>query len=170
MKNILILIFLIFNSGRALAQTHLATHGHDKVNIAGTYSLTLVDNILADGSRVHLYGLKPNGLLMIDTNGYYILQIVGNNRLKFAAGDKSKGTEKENKAAIEGSNSHFGTYTINTDTNTITFFIAYASFPNWEGTQQKRSFSFDGHTLKYTVPSPTTGGSASGEVEWKKLN
>ena len=137
--------------------------------IAGTYSLVLVDNLLANGSRVHLYGDHPHGILIMDDKGNYSLQIVSEGRPKFASKDKSKGTDEENRLAIQGCNAHFGTYSIDTLKHTITFNINYASFPNWEGTKQIRPFEFDGKMFKYTVPAPTTGGSVTGEVVWKRV-
>jgi hypothetical protein len=137
--------------------------------ITGTYILVSVDNLLANGSRVHLYGEHPHGILILDDKGNYNLQIVSEGRPRFVSGDKSKGTDEENRLAIQGSNAHFGTYTINAEKHTITFLIAHASFPNWEGTSQVRPFEFNGSDFKYTVPAPTTGGSVTGEVKWKKV-
>lgn len=137
--------------------------------IAGTYSLILVDNLLVDGSRVHLYGDHPHGILILDTKGNYSLQIVNEGRPKFTSGDKSKGTDEENRLAIQGCNAHFGTYSIDSLKRMITFNIHHASFPNWENTKQVRPFEFDGKLVKYTVPAPTTGGSVKGEVVWKRV-
>ena len=52
----------------------------------------------------------------------------------------------------------------------ITFKIKTASFPNWEGTTQKRSYTFLNNELKYVVTNTTQGGkSVTAEVVWKKL-
>lgn len=136
--------------------------------LVGTWTLVLVDNILPDGSRVHLYGPHPSGLLMFDAGGRYSLQIVSEGRPAFAAKDKSRGTADEYRAAVQGSNAHFGRYAIDPAGRTITFRIEHASFPNWEGTQQARSFMLAGDRLTYAVPAPTTGGGAVGEVEWRR--
>jgi lysophospholipase L1-like esterase len=136
--------------------------------LVGTWTLVLVDNRLPDGGRVHLYGPHPSGLLMFDAGGRYGLQIVSAGRPTFAANDKSRGTADEYRAAVQGSNAHFGTYAIDQAKGTITFRIEHASFPNWEGAEQKRSYSLVGDHLKYTVPAPTTGGGAVGEVEWRR--
>jgi hypothetical protein len=135
--------------------------------LVGTWTLVLVDNVLPDGSRTHLYGEQPRGILMFDAGGRYALQIFSAGRPRFAANDKSKGTPEEYKAAMQGSNAHFGRYTVH-DNGAITFHIEHASFPNWEGTEQKRSFTLTGDELKYLVPTPTTGGNATGEVVWKR--
>lgn len=136
--------------------------------LVGTWTLVRVDNVRPDGSRVHLYGPRPSGLLMFDAGGHYGLQIVSAGRPAFAANDKGRGTADEYQAAVQGSNAHFGTYAVDQVKGTITFRIEHASFPNWEGTEQKRAFTLVGDHLKYTVPAPTTGGGAVGEVEWRR--
>jgi hypothetical protein len=166
MKLKLLLNFCLIAWGSVYAQN--ATQSPMN-NITGTYSLLLVDNLLADGSRVHLYGDHPYGVLILDRRGNYSLQIVSGDRPRFASGDKSKGTDEENKHAVQGSNAHFGTYNIDPDKHTITFYISHASFPNWDGTKQVRPFVFDGRILKYTVPAPTTGGAVTGEVVWEQI-
>jgi hypothetical protein len=138
--------------------------------LVGTWKLAVVDNLLADGSRVHLYGTHPSGLLMFDAEGNYSLQIVSADRPRFAANDKGKGTADEYRSAVQGSNAHFGQYVLNRAEGTITFRIEHASYPNWEGTEQTRSYTLTGDRLKYTVPAPTTGGSAVGDVEWTKAH
>jgi hypothetical protein len=135
-------------------------------DLTGTWTLVLVDNILPDGSRVHLYGEKPEGLLVLDRDGRYSLQIFRAGRSKFAAGDKAKGTPEEYRAAVQGSNAHFGRYRVEGDA--LVFEIDRASYPNWEGTVQKRPFTVTGDELRYTVPAPTTGAGASGEVVWRR--
>ncbi|HEY9046821.1 MAG TPA: lipocalin-like domain-containing protein [Ohtaekwangia sp.] len=149
---------------KASASKDIAAH-----SLTGTWTLVLVDNILSDGSRVELYGPSPQGILVFDQHGNYTLQIFRTGRAKFAANDKAQGTPEEYKAAVQGSNAHFGKYTVNETDGTITFHIEHASYPNWEGTEQKRTFTLINNELKYTVPTPTTGGSATGEVVWKRV-
>jgi Lipocalin-like domain len=154
----------------ALAKSATAEHGAQSMNLAGAWTLVLVDNVQEDGRRIHLYGPEPQGLLMLDADGRYSLQIYRADRARFAASDKGKATPEENRAAVQGTNSHFGRYAIDATERTITFRIEQALFPNWEGTEQKRSFTLDGDRLRYTVPTPTTGGKAvTGEVEWKRV-
>jgi len=149
--------------GRASAQQVLPDQ-----KLIGTWFLVVVDNILPDGSRVHLYGPDPQGMLTFDPQGRYALQIYRAERTKFASGDKSKGTPEENSAAVLGSNAHFGKYSVDATAKTITFRIEHASFPNWDGTEQRRAFSISEDELSYTVPAPTSGGAAIGQVTWKR--
>jgi len=157
----------------ALISLWLAGEGHALADasapLLGTWSVVRVDNILPDGSHVALYGPHPQGLLMFDRDGHYALQLLRADRFKFASNDKSKGTPEEIKAAVEGSNAHFGRYSVDPGKHTITFRIEHASFPNWDGTVQVRPFSLAGDRLTYTVPSPTTDLSATGEVVWRRV-
>ena len=138
-------------------------------NLAGTWALVSVDNIYPDSTRVHPYGENPKGLLVFDEQGRYAIQLFKAVRPKVTSGDKNKCTPEEYAALVQGSNAHFGIYTVDEANGTITFNIQHASFPNWEGTQQKRPFTLMGNVFKYTVPAPTTGGAVTGEVVWRKV-
>jgi hypothetical protein len=137
--------------------------------LVGAWQLLRVDNVYADGRREALYGAHPHGMLMFDAQGRYSLQIFSQERIRFALNDKARGSAQEYQAAVQGSNAHFGEYAIDAATHSIRFRIAQASFPNWEGTEQKRSFTLIGDELKYTVPVPTTGANGTGEVVWQRI-
>lgn len=139
-------------------------------SFTGTWTLISVDNVLPDGTRVQPYGLNPQGILMFDAEGRYSLQIFRAGRARFASNDKSRGTAEEYRATVEGTNSHFGKYSVDDAGHTITFQIEHASFPNWEGTEQKRSFTRTGDELRYTVPVTTTGNGVTGEVRWRRAS
>jgi len=139
--------------------------------LVGTWDLVLVDNVLPDESRTHLYGPNPHGMLIFDSSGHYALQIMSNGRPKFAANDKSKGTAEEYKAAVQGSNCHFGTYTVNAADHSVTLHVEHATFANWEGAALTWPFTIAGDESKFIVPHPTTGGpGVTGEIVWKRLH
>ena len=136
----------------------------------GSWKLVSIDNISADGTRVRPYGENPKGLLMFDASGNYAIQILKAVRAKIVSGDKNKCTPEENAAIVQGTNSHFGTYSVDETNKSITFSIINASFPNWEGTQQVRSYTYNGSALKYVVTHTTQGGEAvTAEVVWKRF-
>ena len=137
-------------------------------SLVGTWRLVSVDNLLPNGTRIQLYGPTPAGLLVFDAGGRYALQIMSADRPGFASKDKSRGTPEEYRLAVQGSNAHFGTYTVDTASGTVTFRIERATFPNWEGNEQKRPFKLAGDRLTYTVPAPTSGSGATGEVVWRR--
>jgi hypothetical protein len=139
-----------------------------KEALVGTWSLLIDDDVQADGSHVPSMGPNPMGTVIFTADGHYSLQIIRANRPKFAANSRLKGTADENKAAIQGMISHFGTYSINEGDKTLTIRIEGSSFPNWDGTQQKRLITSltAGDELAWTTPMPSSGAARS-EVAWK---
>lgn len=78
--------------------------------------------------------------------------------LKFASGDKLKGTSDEYKEASLSTSVHFGRYTIDPAKATITFHIDRSSFPNQDDTAQVRPFEMTGDELSWKV-APRPDGS-----------
>lgn len=170
MKKSFLLVLIVISFAATHAQQNAQTTVNNLRTLAGTWTLLSVDNIYPDGSRVHPYGNTPKGLLVFDQKGNYAIQILKAVRPQVASGDKNKCTPEEYTALVQGSNAHYGKYTVDTTGKTITFIIGGASFPNWEGTQQKRSYVYNGQTLKYVVTQTTQGGvSVIAEVAWKRL-
>jgi hypothetical protein len=148
----------------------VAQDASQKNQLIGTWKLKLADNVLPDGSRVHLYGPDPQGVLMFDAGGHYSVQIMSADRPKFAANDKSKGTAEEYRATVQGSNCHFGRYAVNEHDHTVTFYVEHATFSNWEGTTQILPFHIRGDEYENIVPRPTTGGpGVTGDVVWERV-
>jgi hypothetical protein len=136
--------------------------------LRGTWTLVAADQIRSDGARVRDYGESPKGRLIVDAAGRYSLQIFKSERPRFVGPDKVNGTADEFKAAVMGSSTHFGTVTVDAKEGLLLFAIESASFPNWEGTMQKRKYKLDGRTLSYQVP-PRPDGSIPISV-WRKLD
>lgn len=135
----------------------------------GTWALVLVDKVSPDGSRVHLYGDDPQGLMTLDADGRYTLEILAAGRPRFVSGSKLTGTPEENQHAVQGSNSHFGRYTIDDAGRSITYHIEHAFFPNWEGTDQKCGLTVSGDRLTITQPTTSAGGNSTGEIVWRRV-
>lgn len=125
--------------------------------LAGTWTLTAADRITPAGVREHDYGQAPKGRLIVDAAGRYSLQIFRSERPRFASGDKKRGTPEEYAGAVLGSSTHYGTLAIDEAAHLLTFQIDGASFPNWEGTTQKRAYELKGDTLSYRVPTAPDG-------------
>ena len=70
---------------------------------------------------------------------------------------------------MEGTISYFGTYEVDEAGKTLTYKIEGASFPNWNGTDQKRPdiVSLTSDELKYSNPAPSIGGPTT-ELMWKR--
>jgi hypothetical protein len=136
--------------------------------LAGSWTLVAADVVHADGTRTHDFGTAPKGLLLIDRDGRYLLQIYTSERPRFPNGDRLAGTEAEYRAAVLGSSTHYGTLTVNETAGTLTFKIEAASFPNWEGTTQTRRYELKGDELSYRV-EPRPNGDTPISV-WRRLH
>jgi hypothetical protein len=148
---------VVLSAGAVCAQT--------VKDLAGTWTLVSVVTE-QEGKKTDTFGPQPKGVLMVDANGRYVLTIARADLPKFASNNRMTGTPEENKAIVQGSNTHFGTVAVNAADKTITFKIETATFPNWNGAEQKRAFTLTGDELTYTVPAASGGGTAT--VVWKR--
>ncbi|MHB1056305.1 MAG: lipocalin-like domain-containing protein [Rhodanobacter sp.] len=154
-------------AGLAAAGVALADGVTAGFPLAGTWTLQAADALHPDGSRTSDYGAAPKGLLMIDRQGHYSLQLFRTDRPRFAAGAKAKGSPGEYRGAVMGSSTHFGTIDLDARRHLLVFHIDGASFPNWEGQQQSRSFELHGDVLSYRVP-PRPDGNVPISV-WRRI-
>jgi hypothetical protein len=58
---------------------------------------------------------------------------------------------------VQGSIAYFGTYSVSETDKTCAIHIESSTFPNWIGTDQKRSFTISGDELKWTTPTVSLG-------------
>jgi lipocalin-like protein len=130
-----------------------------KQQLVGTWTFVSSTTKLPDGSSA--WGSNPKGLVIFTDNGRYSSQLMRSDRPKFAANSRAKGTPEENKAAVQGAVSSFGTYTVNEANKTFVIRFEGSSYPNLEGTEQTRPFTITGDELKVTNPSPSVGGEPS---------
>src|SRR6266576_3990692 len=86
---------------------------------------------------------------------------------QFTSNNRATGTAEENKAVVGKSIAHFGPYSIDQADKTITFRMEKVTFPNWDGTEQKRNLIISGDEMKYVVPVGSAGG--VGTVTWKRV-
>jgi hypothetical protein len=127
-------------------------------SIVGTWVLTGAYKILPDGKHASDYGDNPHGLVIFTSDGHYSVQIYRAERRKFSSGDKLKGTAEEYKEASLSTSVHFGTYSLDSVTHTITFHIDRSSFPNQDDTIQVRPYEMSGNELSWKV-APRPDGS-----------
>jgi len=92
---------------------------------------------------------------------------------KYLSNNRIQGTPAEYKVTVEGSLSHFGTYSVSgTD---LIFHVEASTFPNWTGTDQKRiNLSITEDVLRYTNPVPSGGyvnlvPASAAFVEWRRV-
>jgi Lipocalin-like domain len=134
-----------------------------KEQIVGTWTYVSADTVAPDGKKTPTFGQNPAGLTIFGSDGRYVSLVVRNDIPKFAANSRAAGTAEENKAVVQGGIATFGRYTINEADHTITLNIERSSYPNWNGTEQKRPITITGDELKYIVAEASAGG-GRGEV------
>ncbi|MBK3663263.1 lipocalin-like domain-containing protein [Bradyrhizobium diazoefficiens] len=136
-----------------------------KDQLLGTWTLLSWEQKKTDGSRIERYGMNPKGIAFFDTGGRYIITVMRSDRAKYASNALWQGTPEENKETADGTITYFGPYSISEADNSITIHVEGSSFPNWNGTDQKRFVSIAGDRLTLTVRPP--GGDVV-DVTWKR--
>jgi len=126
-------------------------------SIVGTWVLTAADKLMPDGSRVSDYGPNPHGLVIFTADGHYSVQIYRGDRVKFASGDRLKGTPEEYRAVATEMSVHFGTYTVDDTKHTISFHIDRSSVPNQDDTTAVRAYELQGDVLSWKVAARPDG-------------
>jgi hypothetical protein len=129
-----------------------------KEQFIGTWKLVSSEFRRSNGEVTYPMGRNASGMLMYDANGHMSAQIIRPDRLTFASGDQLRGSPEEIASAFKGCVTYFGTYEVNEDKNTVTHHLESSSFPNWEGTDQRRFFEFYGNRLTLSTPRIPFGG------------
>jgi hypothetical protein len=139
-----------------------------KEQFVGTWTLVSIQYVRPDGRKIEPFGPNAMGLLVFDATGHFATQVMAADRPKFASNNRMIGTGEEYKAASHGVVAYFGTYTVNEADSVVTLHIERSSFPNWESTDQKRTFSFVNDELHYTAASSTANPGESAQLVWKR--
>ncbi len=144
-----------------------AASGQTAGDLAGTWAL--VSSVTEkDGTKTEQFGPGAKGTLMLDPGGRFMLTIIGTGLPKFASGNRADGTPEETKAVAARSIAMIGTYSVNSAERTLTFKVESATFPNWDGTEQKRLLASSSRDeLRYVTPTASSGG--VGTVTWKRV-
>jgi hypothetical protein len=129
---------------------------------------TLVSSVTdKDGNKTEQFGHGAKGMMSLDAGGNFMLTIIGPDLPKFSVNSRVAGTAEENKAVVSNSIGMIGTYSLNPTEKTLTFRVETATFPNWNGTEQKRLIlTADKEELRYITPTASSGG--VGTVTWKR--
>ena len=112
------------------------------------------------------FGVNPKGYVMFDANGHFGALLMRSDLPKYASKRRTQGTAEEYRATVRGMIAYYGTYSVNgTD---VMLHIEGSSFPDWNGTDQKRTnLSITGDEMRWTQPT-TSGGGQPAETLWKR--
>ena len=138
-----------------------------KEQLVGTWTLLSWEQKKGDGTKVERYGTGPKGIAFFDAGGRYIITVMRSDRAKYASNALWQGTPEENKETADGTITYFGTYSIIDADSSVTVHVEGSSFPNWNGTDQKRYVAIAEDQLTLTVRLPA--GDVV-DVIWKRAN
>ena len=137
------------------------------LKLVGTWTLVSWEQRRGDGTKVRRFGENPVGIAFFDAGGRYIITVMRSDRAKYANAAPWQGTAEENKATADGTMTYFGTYSVSEAERSIAIHVEGCSYPNWNGTDQKRGVAIEGDQLTLSVYPPT---GEIVEVIWKRAN
>jgi hypothetical protein len=139
-----------------------------KDQLVGSWVLVSAFQMTKEGGKSDRWGPNPKGFAVFEANGRYSFMISRSDIPKFASANPNQASAEEAKAAIQGMTAHFGTWSIDEATKTLTTNIEAASLPNLNGGAQKRIISsITADELRYTNPASQIG--TVDEVIWKRV-
>lgn len=135
----------------------------------GTWKLVSAEYRRANGDTLEMYGAHPIGVLMYDADGNMSVQLMRQDRPRFAVADRLGGTPDEIRAAFQGYQAYFGTYSVDEAKRTVTHHLQGALLPNWVGVDQVRLYELTENQLQLrTAPLTIGGAEATGYVVWER--
>jgi Lipocalin-like domain len=150
-------------SGSILAQQKAL-----KDQLVGSWALVSASQMTKDGKKSDRWGPNPRGFAVFEANGRYSFMIYRSDVPKFASANPTQASADEAKAAIQGMTAHYGTWSIDEATKTLTTNIEAGSIPNLNGSNQKRIISsVTADEMRYTNPASQIG--TVDEVVWKRV-
>jgi Lipocalin-like domain len=135
--------------------------------VVGSWALTslVLDQ---DGKKSEPYGPGAKGTVIFTNTGHTAVVITRAELPKFASNNRTTGTPEENKAAMAGSIAYFGTYDVNEAEKVVTTHVEGSTFPNWVGSDQKRTIEMSGDEMKFLNKNPSMGQGVV-TATWKRL-
>jgi curli biogenesis system outer membrane secretion channel CsgG len=106
----------------------------------------------SDGSRTDTYGANAMGITAFDNSGRFTFVVGRADLPKFASNIRTRGSDGENKAVVQGSLAYFGTYSVDEAGSSYAVRIESSTFPNWVGTSQQRRVVLSGD--EFTLSNP----------------
>jgi hypothetical protein len=136
----------------------------------GTWKLISSEFRASNGKVSYPWGIDVDGRLIYTADGNVAVQIMSPSRPNFAAKDHMKGTDQEIRAAFEGYQAYYGTFTLNESEKTITHHIQGSVFPNLIGHNLKRFYNLSRDQLTLSTPPMPMGGEVvTGVLIWKRM-
>ena len=146
----------------ALALSGLAMPASAQVdqNLIGAWNIVAI-TYQKDGKTSEPYGPNVKGTQVFGADGRFAVVVTSGELPKVASNNRETATPEETQKIVHGSIAYFGSYTTNAADNSVTVNIEGATFANWIGTSQKRTYVISGDEMKLLNPTASGGGSAT---------
>jgi hypothetical protein len=140
-----------------------ATHKSDRVLLLGTWVLVSRQDRTAGGqlrAETNL-GDAPVGLLIYDATGHVAAQLMNRARTVTPGSMVTvMGGKANNSGSIAGYDAYFGTYSVNTESRTVTHHLDGALVPTDVGKSVTRKYEISTDTLKLSLETTAADGTA----------
>ena len=144
----------------AISSSAMAQQKSLKEQLLGTWMFVGSTGKLPDGSPQ--WGDNPKGYVSFLPDGNYSNLLMRSDLPKYKSNNRLDTTAEEDKATVRGLITTFGVYEINETERSYTVHVVGSSFPNWTGTDLKRTVaSVTADELRVNNPAPSTGGPPS---------
>lgn len=153
----------------AFASLLLAAAGasaNDAGVLRGTWILQAAYEIQPDGRLAYPYGMKPQGILMVDDEGRYAVEIYGDKRSKFLSPTP---TPQQYAAAFLSMSVHTGSIEVDEANHRLIFHVAHNANPDRDMTVQQRPYVLNDDVLTYRVPAADEGKVNTPVSVWKRV-
>lgn len=167
MWRIPVFVFVAAMSGLSILAGETAHGQAVKDQFVGTWKLISIRYVRPNGAAVEPFGPNAKGMLVFD-GLHFSTAVMAAGLSKFKSNNRMIGTPREYEEISHGVVAYFGTYSVDEATGIVTLHIERSSFPNWEGTDQKRKFSFSKDQLRYSAASTTANPAEAAELVWRK--
>jgi hypothetical protein len=131
--------------------SHESTSLHPH-QLVGTWRVCTVEFRSSDGEVQYPFGREPAGMLIYDPQGYVMVVLMRPDRPRFASSDLLGGTDEEVRAAFEGFEAYYGTYTLDPYQGIVTHRVTASRLPNWVATEQVRYIALSDEGLRLSTP------------------
>ena len=128
-------------------------------NLVGAWTIVSITVEQGD-KKSEPYGSNPKGTQVFDGSGRFAIVVTRPDLPKVASNNRETATAEEGQQIARGSIGYFGTYTTNEGDKSMTLQIEGATFANWVGTSQKRTYTISGDEMQLTNPTASGGGTA----------
>src|SRR5262245_42694596 len=129
-------------------------------NLVGAW--TIVSITAGEGDKAtQPYGPNPRGTQIFNADGRFAVVVTRADIPKVASNNRTTSTPEESEKIAHGSIGYFGSYTTNAADSSVTVQIEGATFANFVGTSQKRTYTISGDEMILKNPAASSGAAVT---------